>query len=454
MKTSLFGFVIGLFLAAPALAASQTAQLRAGAAKVDITPPTNALPSGYLGVLDPLYARALVLDDGSSRAALITIDAGAVSEDVWERVSTEANRELKIPRTNLLITATHTHSAPRDSAERVAKGILDAIRAASAALQPAQIRVGAGQSHINVNRNIIDPETGRWWEGVNHDGPSDKTVAVMYVHSSEGTPIAVYYNYAVHAVLLGQTDLVSGDLPGATSRYIEESLEGAVAIWSEGAAGDQNPVYFQQTYDLREIRIRDYAKRGIDISNAMPPGGQGLDRSDPKVKRLMDQQKQMALSMGQMLGEEVLYVIRERLERPILQSKLFGAQKTVTCPGRKRTDSGRAGYPGSYVDADPIPIRLSLLAIGDVAIAGVNAEVFNMIAQRLKRESPLKHTMMATLTNGVAPSGYIPHDAAFGFHTFEVLSSRLKPGCAESAIVNGALDLIEQSRIALMNAAE
>jgi hypothetical protein len=171
------------------------------------------------------------------------------------------------------------------------------------------------------------------------------------------------------------------------------------------------------------------------------------------VKRLMDQQKQMALSMGQMLGEEVLYVIRERLERPILHSKLFGAQKTVTCPGRKRTDSGRAGYPGTYVDADPIPIRLSLVTIGDVAIAGVNAEVFNMIAQRLKRESPLKHTMMATLTNGVAPSGYIPHDAAFGFHTFEVLSSRLKPGCAESAIVNGALDLIEQSRIALMNAA-
>jgi neutral ceramidase len=453
MKTSLFGFVIGLLLAVPALAASQTTELRAGAAKVDITPPTNSLPSGYLGILDPLYARALVLDDGSSRAALITIDAGAVSEEVWQRVSAEADRELKIPRTNVLITATHTHSAPRDSAERVTKGILEAIRSAIATLQPAQVRLGSGQSHINVNRNIIHPETRRWWEGVNHDGPSDKTVTVMYVYSREGAPIAVYYNYAVHAVLLGQTDLVSGDLPGAASRYIEESLVGAVAIWSEGAAGDQNPVYFQQTYDLREIRVRDYAKRGIDISNAMPPGGQGLDRSDPKVKRLMDQQKQMALSMGQMLGEEVLYVIRERLERPILHSKLFGAQKTVTCPGRKRTDSGRAGYPGTYVDADPIPIRLSLVTIGDVAIAGVNAEVFNMIAQRLKRESPLKHTMMATLTNGVAPSGYIPHDAAFGFHTFEVLSSRLKPGCAESAIVNGALDLIEQSRIALMNAA-
>jgi len=72
----------------------------------------------------------------------------------------------------------------------------------------------------------------------------------------------------------------------------------------------------------------------------------------------------------------------------------------------------------------------------------VNAEVFNPIAQRLKRESPYARTMMATLTNGMARSGYIPHDAGFGMYTFEVLSSRLQPGCAESAIVDGLLELM------------
>ena len=86
-------------------------------------------------------------------------------------------------------------------------------------------------------------------------------------------------------------------------------------------------------------------------------------------------------------------------------------------------------------------IRLGLLALGDIVIGAVNAEVFNPIAQRLKRESPYARTMMATLTNGMARSGYIPHDAGFGMYTFEVLSSRLQPGCAESAIVNGLLDL-------------
>lgn len=325
-------------------------------------------------------------------------------------------------------------------------GIVAAIKQAQSRIQPVRMSFGTGVSYINVNRNIIDPQTHRWWEGPNYDGPSDKTVAVVKFETPAGKPIAVYYNYGVHGVVTGNLDMLSGDIPGATSRYIEESLgDDAVAVYSNGPAGDQNPIFFQQTYDLREIRIKDYAKRGEDISNAMPPGGQGLDRNNPRVAKLLDQQKQMTLTMGQMLGEEVLHVSRANMERPVDQAAIVGESKSVTCPGRERTDSGRAGYPGTYVDAAPIPIRLSLLRIGDIAIGGVDAEIFTMIGQRFKRESPLKHTMMVTLTNGSAPSGYIPNDAAFGYNTFEVVSSRLKPGCAETAIVDGLLDLVGET---------
>lgn len=417
--------------------------MRAGVAVVDITPPDSGLPPGYDGVHDRLHARALVLDDGRSRAAIVSVDAGAIPERTWLAVSARVGRELGIPATQLIVTATHTHSAPMDPGERLDGLIVEAVRRAGAEPVPVRIAFGTGESYINVNRNIIDRKTNRWWEGPNRDGPSDKTVAVMYVETLAGAPLAVLYNYAVHAVLLGQLDQVSADLPGAASTYIEQSLgNGAVALWSEGAAGDQNPLYFQQTYDLRAIRIQEYASRGVDISNAMPPGGQGLDRTNPRVALLMDQQKQMALSMGQLLGEEVLHVIRDSLERPQASPVLRGAQSTFSCPGRRRTDSGRAGFAGTYVDAEPIPIRLSLLAIGDIAIGGVDAEVFNAVATRLKRESPLKHTLMATLTNGLATSGYIPNEAAFGFNTFEVVSSNLKPGCAEAGIVGGLLDMI------------
>ena len=418
---------------------------KAGAAKVDVTPAQSELPKNYEGILDHLYSRAIYLENGRSRAALITVDAGAVPDPIWRAVTEQLEKDPGIPPTNVLITATHTHSAPMQQRPDYAGKIVESVRLAKQKAVPARVGYGTGVSYINVNRNIIDPKTRRWWEGPNYDGPSDKTVAVIQFETAGGEPIAVYYNYAMHAVAVGQLDMVSGDAPGTTSKYIEDSLDGkAIALWSEGAAGDQNPIYFQQTFDLRDIRIKDYAKRGIDISNSMPPGGQGLDRNDPTVQRLMNQQKQMIQSMGQFLGEEVLHVMRG-MDRTEPNVPIFGAQKTISCPGRQRLDQGRAGYPGTYKDADPVDIRLSLLRVGDIAIGGVNGEVFNLIAQRLKNESPLAHTMMATLTNGSARSGYIPNDAAYGMYTFEVVSSRLKPGCAETSIVNGILDLISDS---------
>lgn len=429
---------------APVSAQERAGQLQAGAARVDITQPASELLPGSQGVLDPLYARAIVIDNGHSRAALLTVDAGGLPTALWEELRTRAERELGIPRDNFLLTATHTHSAPFQRNTNYTDQLFAAVSQAAGRLQPARMAFGTGQSWINVNRNIIESETRRWWEGPNYEGPSDKTVAVMRFETLTGQPIAVYYNYAVHPVITGNLDMISADIPGAASAYLEASLGGdAVAVWSSGASGDQNPIFFNQTYDLREIRIQDYASRGEDIANAMPPGGQGLDRSDPRVQLLLDQQKQVNSALGLMLGEEVLHVMRSSLQRPEEEVVIGGALQSVSCPGRRRLDTGRAGYAGNYEDADPIPLQLSMLRVGDVYIGGVDAEIFNPIAQRFKAASPHRNTMMATLTNGSARSGYIPHDAAYGQYTFEVISSRLKPGCAETAIVDGLQDLIE-----------
>ncbi len=433
-----------LVLAAVLGAGRASAQpvLRAGAAKVDVTPAEDALPQSYDGILDRIYSRAIVIDDGASVAALVSVDAGAVPDAIWQDVTRRLESELGVPADNVLLTATHTHSVPRQDVGPYTDKIVESVRLAKARMVNARVGYGTGVSYLNVNRNIIDPNTRRWWEGPNYDGPSDKTVAVIAFEDARGEPIAVYYNYAMHAVTVGQLDMVSADAPGTASKYVEDSFDGdVVALWSSGAAGDQNPIYFQQTYDLREIRVNDYAARGIDISNAMPPGGEGLNRQDPTVIKLMNQQKQMILSMGQFLGEEVLHVMRS-MDRMESNVRIAGRHKIVSCPGRERTNEGRAGFPGEYREAGPVDIRLGLLEIGDIRIGAVNAEVFNPIAQRLKHESPYARTIMATLTNGMARSGYIPHDAGFGMYTFEVLSSRLRPGCAESAIVDGLLDLM------------
>ncbi len=440
LKTLLCAVSVATLAASP----HAFADLRVGAARIDVTPAEDQLPELYRGINDRVYARAIVLDNDGVRAALVTLDAGGIPTPLWQSVSARLSQELSIAPEHLLLTATHTHSVPRQQAPDYLDKVVASVNMAVENLQPARMAWGTGLSWINVNRNMINPSTGRWGEGPNYEGPSDKTVAVLAFESLEGEPIAVYYNYAVHGVIAGQLDEVSGDIPGATSRYIEESLgEDAVAVWSLGAAGDQNPVFFEQTYDLRKIRIADYARRGEDISNSMPPGGMGLDRDNPEVARLMNQQRQMLSTMGQMLGEEVLHVLKRGLEEPRTVAAISGAQKSITCPGRQRTDQGREGSPGTYVDGEPVNILLSMLQVGDVYLGGVNAEIFNPIATRFKEESPYKHSMMVTLTNGTANSGYVPHDAAFGYNTFEVLSSRLQPGCAEKSIVDGLLELMD-----------
>ena len=428
---------------------------RAGAAKVDVTPDLGARGAGNPvgggrgmgpsdGILDHIYARAIVIDNGITSAALVAVDTGGIRDQTWRTVSERVEKELGIPAQNLILTPTHTHSASGGTAEQ----IFSAIRAAKEKLQPARIGYGTGVSYINVQRNIIDPKTHKWWEGANYEGLSDKTVAVVSFETTNGEPIAVYYNYACHAVVTGNTDMLSGDWPGAASRYIEDSFDDKiVALFSVGAQGDQNPLYFQQTFDLRDIRIKDFAARGQDISNAMPPGGQGLNKQDPRVKKLLDQQKQMIISMGQFMGEEVKRAMREmEPARMVASGKIVAAQKTISFPGRDRIGQGRAAVEAQYRDGGDVQLRLSLLRIDDIVLGGGNAEIFDFIAMRFKKESPVGRSIFVSMLNGSANSGYIPDDASFGQQTFEVLSSRCKPGYAESAIVNGLLDLISDTK--------
>lgn len=432
--------------------------LRVGAAKVDITPAQSELPKQYLGILDRVYSRAIAIDNGTTSAALVTVDVISLSDAIANRVNTRIAAELGIPVENICLAGTGTHSSPTSSGPQGPAAapvrnaafedkIVTSVRLAKEQLRPARLSYGTGVSYINVNRDNIDPKTHGWWEGPNYDGVSDKSVRVLAFVSLDGKPIAVYYNYAVFNVITGVLDLVSGDITGAASRYIEESYDNTVvAALSLGAHGDQNPIYFQQTFDLREIRIQDYAKRGEDISNAMPPpGGVGLDRNNPTVARLMDQQKRMILSMGQMLGEEVLHAMRGAT-RELSDVGIYGNHSTVTCPGRQRINEGRSGVVGTYQDADPLEIRLGVLMVGDVAIAQVNAIPYAAVGLRLKNESPYARTMLTARANGMSRAGYIPDDASYGHQIFSVLNSPVKPGCAETAIVDGILDLMPPIR--------
>jgi hypothetical protein len=417
--------------------------LRAGAARVDITPAQDAaLPmagyasrtQGFRGIHDHVFVRAIVLDDGTTQAALVAWESLFVPDAVWAQTSQQIAAETGIRPDNLLLSAVHDHGAPtlagadatpqqRAYTTSVQNAAVEAVRRARAQLQPARFGIGSAKAYVNTNRREFAPGRG-WWLGYNEEGPSDKTVTVLRFEDLAGKPIAFWINYAVHAVVMGpENSQITGDLAGATSRFVEEHYlgndrprsdagmrlrlgadekvtgDGVVAAWTSGAAGDQNPVSMASGEDFT----------------------------------LVD-------GLGRILGEAAVRAASSVKTTP--EVTLRGAQTVVTCPGR-RVEPGptpRAEY--KFTDADPVNIRLGLLTINEVALAGVSGEVFTLIAQRLQRESASKRVVMVTHTNG--SSGYIPNDAAFEPVSYEVTASRLKPGCAEDAIVNGFLTLVGQ----------
>jgi hypothetical protein len=158
----------------------------------------------------------------------------------------------------------------------------------------------------------------------------------------------------------------------------------------------------------------------------------------------MEESLQLVKSEGQITAEEAILVMNN-IRTFNSEVQIEGAEDTVTCPARDRLDTGRQGVPGKYEDSsNPVHIRIGALRIGDIALGSANAELYNMIGQEVTQGSKLHDTIMVTLTNGMANSGYVPTDDAFGRYTFQVLGTRLKPGGAEPGIVRGVDDMIEK----------
>ncbi|MEK7408586.1 MAG: neutral/alkaline non-lysosomal ceramidase N-terminal domain-containing protein [Acidobacteriota bacterium] len=410
MRTHAAVLILVVALGISQAAAAEPA-LRAGAARVDITPAVNAaLPmsgyssrtEGFKAIHDPIYVRAVALEDGPVKAAIVVADVIGFPHALWEKITRRITEQAGIPGENILLAGTHSHAAPDPRnpawAAKLEESVPEAVRRAQANLQPARVGFGAGRANVNINRRARTADGG-WWLGLNPDGTSDKTVAVVKFANPAGEPIAIFSNYAVHGTVTGPRNYeISGDLPGAAARFVEKHYgDRVVAPWTSGAAGDQNAIY-----------------------------GPGTDFSQVEV-------------LGQILGEEIVRVAGGI--KPSRDARIRGAQKVVSCPGRRLAPGFKPrATKHEWVDADPVEIRLSLLRIGNIALAGVSGEVLTMIGQRLKKESRLPATMMLTHCNG--SSGYLPDDAAYQQVSYEITTARVKPGCAEKAIASGLVDMI------------
>jgi hypothetical protein len=370
--------------------------------------------------------------------------------------------ELNCPVEHIVFSGTHSHSfrptpAPDPSSPSPAtQAVLEAVRQAKGRLQPARMGFGTGTSYLNVNRDTIHPDTRKWAQYTNLDAPSDKTVAVLKFETAAGELIAAYVNYAMHPINGYALNITSGDFPEAMSRYVEKAFgDNIIVAFSQGAAGDQEPLHLRPSNNAMASRAGNKIT-GYEINREASEGPLRVVDSagkpaitrpaDPKV---LDDLFRFIESEGQILGEEVIRVLTWT-KRTTAEARIWGAQKVVTCPGRRRTNGDamdpttREGIEGVYVDAPPAEIPMGVLGIGTVALAPIGAEVYSLIGQKLKMEAPLTNTVFVTSANPQGTSGYIPDDASYGHLTFQVLNNRIKSGCAETAIVNTVHDLETQ----------
>jgi|SRR5581483_8542597 len=227
--------------------------LLAGTGDATITPPVGTWLEGYggrtsgsTGVHDDLHARALVIDDGTSQAAVVSCDLVGVDRHLTARVRELASEATGIPAAHIMVAATHTHAGsaglhPRRDAplfETTARMIAGAVASAHAARRPAVLKAGAG-SVDSVSQNRRAP-----------DGPKDDALRVLLFDAPDHRepPVACVVNFACHATVLYATNMeVSADYPGAAVATVRE-LTGAPALFLNGACGDVNPSWVEQDF--------------------------------------------------------------------------------------------------------------------------------------------------------------------------------------------------------------
>lgn len=232
---------------------ARAANLRAGAARGDITPPLGGPLWGYgarhdspsTGVRDALQARVLVIEAGKRRVALVGLDLGrAPPRDTTTALEAQARTKLGIDA--VFLVASHTHHGPVLEMERwpdvkkpylrtLQEKLLELLTKAVADLKAAKLGVVSRESTLNRNRHTKLA-----------DKPVDRELLVLRVEDADGKAIAHAVNFAAHATTLPAALLkFSADWPGAMTAHVEAETH-VPCLFLQGAAGDLSPNTSQQ----------------------------------------------------------------------------------------------------------------------------------------------------------------------------------------------------------------
>lgn len=438
------------------------AELKVGAASIDITPQSFPvlINGGFYsrqGEPKNIHARAIVLDDGETRIAIVVTDSCMLPKDLADSAKQLAAQRAKIRPDHMLISATHTHTAPSSMGAlgtdadptyvpylriKLAEAILEAEKN----LRPAQ--VGWGSTDANeftaLRRWILRPGQEREdpfgeltvrasmhtaknnLENVTGEsGPEDPELSIISFQSLDGEPIALLANFSMHYFSGGG----AADYFGAYCEKLEEALgkndkgqSKFVAVMSHGCSGD-----------IWRVDYRTGTNQTFDgfVDGMVAKTQQALEG--------IEYQREAPLAMAE---------TRMRLNyRVPTAERLTWAQEIVTEMGDRNPKTPAEVYAREQIilnERQSTEIVLQALRIGSIAIATTPNETYALTGLKLKRRSPLSQTMVIELANG--GDGYIPppeQHVLGGYNTWAARSAGLET-TAEPKIVEADLALLEK----------
>lgn len=457
--------VLTILIIAPAASA---ADLRAGAYAQDITPTKfpisvngNFADKQATSAHDPLHARCLVLSDGTTKLALVVVDSCLIPREIHDASKAMASKKTGIPTSHMLISATHTHTAPTvtaafqsepdaDYVKFLTEKIAEGIEKAHARLAPAKAGWGSAMEPNQVfNRRwkmkpgVVNPDPfGGKTDQVRMNpgyranntgllepaGPVDPEVSVLSLRTPDDKPLALYANYSLHYV---------GDLPALSADYfgvfgdriggiLGKPAEGFVGMLSNGTSGDVNNVNFGGPVPPK----REVGERCRLVAEAV---GQAARRAaDTKYASditLAAAETELEFKVRKPTADEVKRA--ETILAAIDSRELKGSEEVYA-----RETIAMSKFP------DTVKLKLQAFRIGDLGIAAIPCEVFTEIGLEIKKKSPLKRTFTVSLANGY--NGYLPTPAQHalgGYETWRARSSYLEVK-ASDRITPAVLELL------------
>ena len=451
-----------LAAATPSRGDSEQAGLFAGTAEVDISP--QKLPvlasGGFLERMgtqlrDPLFVRGLVLNDGQTRLAIVVVDSLMMTREMLDGVKKKAAASTGIPAQNMLISATHTHTAPsvmgalgtgvdEDYAAFLPGKIVECIEKAAGAMEPARAGTDSVIDREDTNCRVWfrrpdrvgeDPFGNKTIRAMMHPGyqnpdylgpcgPEDPELSVLSVVREDGSPLAVLANYSMHYF---GTAPVSSDYFGLFAKMVGEDLskqgggKPCIAMMSHGTSGDQHWMDYSQP--RKAIDMKTYARRVADRAIE-------AFKNTRHTKRVPLNVAETRLTLKRRLPDK---------EREAWARKLVEAMGDRTKPAnRPEVYAKEQMY---LLEKPERELKLQVLQIDDLVITAIPCEVYAITGLKLKMLTPYAKTMNIELANGA--EGYIPPPELFpfgGYNTWPARSAGLETN-AEPKIVDALLNL-------------